>query len=76
VVAFDIETTGLNPYEATVLLVGMKKGRKIKQWKLWEIQDEAELILDVLKSPGFKVEITCKMITFFSTFSKSAYSVK
>ena len=48
-VAFDIETTGLNPYEATVLLVGMKKGRKIKQWKLWEIQDEAELILDVLK---------------------------
>jgi len=48
IVAFDIETTGLNPYEARVLLIGMKAGKKIRQWKLWEIEDEAKLILEAL----------------------------
>ena len=38
VVAFDIETTGLHPYESEVVLVGIKEGARIKQWKLWEIQ--------------------------------------
>ena len=47
-VTFDIETTGLDPSTAKVLLVGMKKGTRIMQWKLWEIQDEGELILKAL----------------------------
>jgi len=49
VVAFDIETTGLDPYKTKVLLVGMKTGRKIKQWQLWEVQDEAKMISDALR---------------------------
>lgn len=52
VVTFDIETTGLNPYENQVVLVGIKIGRKIRQWKLWEVDDEAEMILDALKEVG------------------------
>jgi len=49
VVAFDIETTGLNPNETQVVLIGMKMRRKIRLWKLWEIRDEAKMILDALK---------------------------
>ncbi len=49
VVTFDIETTGPDPSEAEVLLIGIKKGRKIKQWKLWEARNEAEIILEALK---------------------------
>ena len=47
-VTFDIETTGLDPSKAKVLLVGMKKGTKIRQWRLWEVQDEGALILTAL----------------------------
>ena len=49
VVMFDIETTGLDPHESKVILIGMKKGRRIKQWKLWEIKDEAKMILSAIK---------------------------
>ncbi|MEM1558225.1 MAG: ribonuclease H-like domain-containing protein [Thermoproteota archaeon] len=45
VVMFDIETTGLDPYNSQVILIGMKKRGEIRQWKLWEIGDEAEMIL-------------------------------
>lgn len=48
-VMFDIETTGLNPYENEVILIGMKKGERIRQWKIWEVEDEAEMILDAVK---------------------------
>jgi uncharacterized protein YprB with RNaseH-like and TPR domain len=49
VIAFDIESTGLNPYENQVILIGMKMGRKIRLWKCWEIKDEARMILDALQ---------------------------
>jgi uncharacterized protein YprB with RNaseH-like and TPR domain len=49
VIAFDIETTGLNPHERKVTLVGMKTGGEIRQWKLWEIGDEAKMILTAIE---------------------------
>ena len=49
VIMFDIETTGLSPYNCKVILVGIKKGGKIKQWKLWEMKDEAKLILQAIE---------------------------
>jgi DNA polymerase elongation subunit (family B) len=30
----------------------LKAGRKIRQWKLWEFKDEAEMILDALRTIG------------------------
>jgi len=48
VASFDIETTGLDPYESMVIVIGMKKGRKVKQWKIWEIGDEAKMILEAI----------------------------
>jgi uncharacterized protein YprB with RNaseH-like and TPR domain len=45
VVYFDIETTGLNAYKHQIVLIGMKKGERIKQWKLWKVKDEAKMIL-------------------------------
>lgn len=49
VVAFDIETTGLNPYESKTILIGMKKKGSIRLWKLWETDDEAKMILSAIK---------------------------
>lgn len=49
IVIFDIETTGLNPYNNKVILIGWKKRGKIKQLKLWEYGDEAKMILDAIK---------------------------
>jgi len=49
VIMFDIETTGLDPHESKVILIGMKKGRRIKQWKLWEVKNEAKMILSAIK---------------------------
>jgi uncharacterized protein YprB with RNaseH-like and TPR domain len=49
VLTFDIETTGLDPSKTKVLLIGIKRNRRIKQWKLWEVQDEAKMILEALK---------------------------
>ncbi|MEM2351453.1 MAG: ribonuclease H-like domain-containing protein [Thermoproteota archaeon] len=48
-VAFDIETTGLDPSDCKVILIGLKVGRKIRQWKVWELKDEAKMILDALE---------------------------
>src|SRR3989442_15202086 len=51
VVCFDIETAGhgIDPYNSVVSLIGIKRKGKIKQWKLWEMKDEAKMILEVLK---------------------------
>jgi uncharacterized protein YprB with RNaseH-like and TPR domain len=49
VVVFDIETTGLDPYECEVILIGMKKSDKIKQWKVWEVGDEVKIIESAIK---------------------------
>ncbi len=48
VVAFDIETTGLNPYESKVILIGVKDKAKVKMWRLWETRDEAAMILSAI----------------------------
>ena len=50
VVTFDIETLGLNAYKHQIVLIGMKKGGKIKQWKLWETKNEAEIILKCIEA--------------------------
>jgi uncharacterized protein YprB with RNaseH-like and TPR domain len=49
VVMFDIETTGLEPYENKVVLIGMKRMGSIRQWKLWEMKDEAKVISEALQ---------------------------
>lgn len=49
VICFDIETTGLDPYENHVVLIGFKIHGKIMQLKLWEIKDEAKMILEAIK---------------------------
>ena len=48
IIMFDIETTGINPYRSQVTLIGFKKEGKIKQLKLWEFTDEAEMILEAI----------------------------
>jgi uncharacterized protein YprB with RNaseH-like and TPR domain len=49
IIMFDTETTGLNPYKSIVILIGIKRGDEIKQWKLWEIKDEVKMIETVIK---------------------------
>jgi len=49
-VSFDIETTGLDPHNCKIVLIGLKVGHKVKQWKLWKIKDEAKMILDALET--------------------------
>jgi uncharacterized protein YprB with RNaseH-like and TPR domain len=51
VVTFDIETMGTNAYRDKIILIGMKRGRKITQWKLWETNDE---VLVLLPFPPYK----------------------
>ena len=41
---FDIETTGLNPFKHKILTIQLKTGNLIAIWKLWEEEDEADLI--------------------------------
>jgi uncharacterized protein YprB with RNaseH-like and TPR domain len=49
VVMFDVETTGLTPYEGKVTLIGIKREGRVKQWKLWEIKDEAKMIIQAIE---------------------------
>ncbi|MCS7387023.1 MAG: ribonuclease H-like domain-containing protein [archaeon GB-1867-005] len=49
VVAFDIETTGLNPLKNVVILIGVKKGKQLIQWKIWEYGSEDKIILEFMK---------------------------
>ena len=49
IVIFDIETTGLDPYKHQVVLIGIKKNGKIKQFKLWKIKEEGKMILKAVK---------------------------
>jgi len=49
VIAFDIETLGLNAFQDQMVLIGMKIEDKIKQWKLWKEKDELSMILKCLK---------------------------
>lgn len=61
VVAFDIETMGTNAYRDKIILIGMKQGGKITQWKLWKTNDEVKMIqecLDALEQiPSFEETI-------------------
>lgn len=41
---FDIETTGLNPFEHKILTIQLKRENDITVWKLWEEKDEISLI--------------------------------
>jgi len=49
VVAFDVETTGLDPYEGRVTLIGIKTKGTVKQWKLWETKNEAKMIIQAIE---------------------------
>lgn len=46
---FDIETTGLNPFENRILTIQLKREDEIILWKLWEEKDEKELIIRLLE---------------------------
>jgi uncharacterized protein YprB with RNaseH-like and TPR domain len=48
VIAFDIETTGLDPYASKVILIGVKDHGTFKMWRLWEERDEAMMILSAI----------------------------
>ena len=50
VIAFDIETTGLDPYRNRVVLIGMKQGGETKLFKLWETKKEPEIILSAIRA--------------------------
>jgi uncharacterized protein YprB with RNaseH-like and TPR domain len=46
---FDIETTGLNPFEHKVLTIQLKEERKPTiLWKLWEEENETDLVAKFL----------------------------
>ncbi len=50
VVVLDIETTGLNPYESKVILIGIKEQGRVRQWKLWDHStiDEGTMIFKAI----------------------------
>jgi uncharacterized protein YprB with RNaseH-like and TPR domain len=47
---FDIETLGLDAFQRQVVLIGMKVEGKIKQWKLWEEENELSMIFKCLET--------------------------
>jgi uncharacterized protein YprB with RNaseH-like and TPR domain len=47
-VFFDIETTGLNPHENAVTLIGLKSDGRINLWKTWESRGERTTIVSAL----------------------------
>ncbi|MGD0477288.1 MAG: ribonuclease H-like domain-containing protein [Nitrososphaerales archaeon] len=47
-VFFDIETTGLDPYQSQVTAIGMKADGVIRLWKVWESEDEHSMIMSAL----------------------------
>ena len=49
VVMFDIETLGLDAFEHEIILIGMERGGKITQWKLWE-HEELDMISECLRT--------------------------
>lgn len=49
---FDIETTGLNPFEHQTLTIQMKTKSEIVVWKLWAEKDEVSLIEGFLQYLG------------------------
>jgi uncharacterized protein YprB with RNaseH-like and TPR domain len=49
VIAFDIETLGINALKHQTILIGIKVRGKIKQWKLWKEKDELNMILKFLR---------------------------
>ncbi|MEM2611845.1 MAG: hypothetical protein QXJ45_04385 [Thermoproteota archaeon] len=55
VAVLNVETTGLDPYKSQVILIGVKRKGNIKQWKLWEIGDEAEMILLAMEEKIMKI---------------------
>lgn len=59
VVAFDIETSGLDAYQDQIILIGIKRGGRIKQWKIWKTNDESVVISKCLK--------TLKAVPFYET---------
>jgi uncharacterized protein YprB with RNaseH-like and TPR domain len=46
---FDIETTGLNPFEHKILTIQLKTEDEITVWKLWEHENEIGLIEEFRK---------------------------
>lgn len=43
-IIFDIETTGLNPFQNQILTIQIKRGGEIKIWKVWEENGEFAVI--------------------------------
>jgi uncharacterized protein YprB with RNaseH-like and TPR domain len=49
---FDIETTGLNPFEHKILTIQLKKEDEITVWKLWDHENEIGLVKEFMKYLG------------------------
>lgn len=43
-IIFDIETTGLNPFQNKILTIQIKRKNEIKIWKVWEEESELAMI--------------------------------
>jgi len=79
VVVFDIETLGLDAFQHEIVLIGMKKDGKIKQWKLWKEKDELSMILKCLKTmekiPLFETIVGYNNLKFDVPFIATRLSV-
>ena len=47
---FDIETLGLDAFQHQVVLIGMKIEGKIRQWRLWEEENELSMVFKCLET--------------------------
>ena len=41
---FDIETSGLDPFNDQILTIQVKRGERVQLWKLWEEDNESDMI--------------------------------
>lgn len=79
VVAFDIETLGLDAFQHQIVLIGMKVEGRIRQWKLWKEKDELNMIFKWLKTlekiPTYETIIGYNNMKFDVPFVSTRLSV-
>jgi hypothetical protein len=44
--SFNMETISLNSYDNLIMVIGMEKRKKVKQWKIWGTGDKTKIILE------------------------------
>jgi uncharacterized protein YprB with RNaseH-like and TPR domain len=71
---FDIETTGLRPFNCIVTLIGIKREGKIKQWKLWEINKISDSIVGY-NNLKFDVPFMLERLRILEKWEESFYEI-